>query len=169
MNVRPGRAGDAEVLRDVERRAGQRFRDVGMPDIADDEPMSCDRLTTYTDAGRCWVAVDATDVPIGYVVVDVVDGNAHVEQVTVDPDHQGQGIGHLLLDRVAAWATDRGMPALTLTTFRDVPWNAPLYRHLGFRDLDEDELGEELRRLRDDEAAHGLDPALRVCMRRDVA
>lgn len=168
VNVRPGRAGDGEALRAIERRAGERFRDVGMAEIADDQPMSMDRLAVYADAGRCWVAADATDVPVGYVVVDVVDGNAHIEQVTVDPDHQGRGAGRLLLDRVAAWAMERGMPALTLTTFRDVPWNAPLYRHLGFCDLGDDELGQELRRLRDEEAAHGLDPTLRVCMRRDV-
>jgi hypothetical protein len=55
-----------------------------------------------------------------------------------------------------------------LTTFSDVPWNAPLYRHLGFRVLDDDDIGPELRARRADEAARGLDPASRVCMRRDV-
>jgi hypothetical protein len=34
--------------------------------------------------------------------------------------------------------------------------------------LAEDELGPELRAKRDAETAHGLDPALRVCMRRDL-
>lgn len=134
-----------------------------MPEIADDDPMPQEQLVAYADAGRSWVAEDA-GVVVGYIVVDEVDGNAHVEQVTVDPDHQGRGIGRLLLDAAEAWAAERGM--LALTTFRDVQWNAPLYRHLGFRDLGEDELGTELRRLRDDEAAHGLDPSLRICMRR---
>jgi len=56
------------------------------------------------------------------------------------------------------------MPAVTLTTFEDVPWNAPLYRHLGFRELRDDELGPGLRAIRDRETAHGLDPARRVSM-----
>jgi hypothetical protein len=60
------------------------------------------------------------------------------------------------------------MPAITLTTFTDVPWNGPLYRHLGFRVLTDDELGPELRALRDRETAHGLDPAQRACMRADL-
>ena len=105
---------------------------------------------------------------MGYVVVDVVDGCAHVEQVSVRPDHQGTGVGRALLDRVAAWAQARSMPALTLTTFADVPWNRPLYEHLGFRVLAEGELSPGLRAVRDAEAAHGLDPTNRVCMRRDL-
>jgi hypothetical protein len=49
-----------------------------------------------------------------------------------------------------------------------VPWNRPLYKHLGFRVLGDEELSLGLRALRDDESAHGLDPELRVCMRKPV-
>ena len=57
---------------------------------------------------------------------------------------------------------------MTLTTFEHVPWNAPYYERHGFRVLAEHEVGDELRRLRDEETAQGLDPALRVCMRREI-
>jgi hypothetical protein len=77
-------------------------------------------------------------------------------------------VGRALLGRVAAWAADAGRPAVRLTTFAEVPWNRPLYEHLGFRVLAEDEIGPELRALRATEAAHGLDPATRVCMRLDL-
>ena len=60
------------------------------------------------------------------------------------------------------------MPAMTLATFRDVPWNGTLYRHLGFRFLDHDTLGPELAAVRAHETAIGLDPATRVCMRLDL-
>lgn len=139
-----------------------------MPDIADAEPMTADALRSYAEAGRGWVAVGADDRPLGYVVVDVLDGCAHVEQITVAPDAQGRGLGRGLLEHVAAWAHEHGMPALTLTTFTDVPWNGPLYAHLGFRALDEVELGDGLRARRDEEAAHGLDPRIRCCMRKDL-
>jgi GNAT superfamily N-acetyltransferase len=167
-SIRPARADDGEAMQEIERRAGARFRDIGMPEIADDEPLPLDVLTRYAEDGRSWVAVDESGSAVGYVVVDVVDGCAHVEQVSVDPDHQGAGIGRGLLDQVRAWAAANGCAGITLTTFRDVPWNAPLYRYLGFRDLDEHDLGPELRALRDREAAHGLDPAIRVCMRAEV-
>jgi GNAT superfamily N-acetyltransferase len=168
VTVRPGRPEDGPALRAIERAAGDRFREVGLPDVADHEPASTDVLTGYAIAGRSWVAADATDEPVGYVLVDVVDGNAHIEQVSVQPSHQGAGVGRALIEQVRAWAAAADLPALTLSTFSGVPWNAPLYRHLGFRDLAEDELGPELRALRDEEADHGLDPATRVCMRRDT-
>jgi hypothetical protein len=70
---------------------------------------------------------------------------------------------------LAADAAGRGVPALTLTTFRDVPWNAPYYARIGFRVLVEAELTQGLRGIRDAEAAHGLDRWPRVCMRRELS
>jgi hypothetical protein len=57
---------------------------------------------------------------------------------------------------------------VTLTTFEHVPWNAPYYARHGFAVLSEHELGPGLRRLRDEETRHGLDPTLRVVMRKEV-
>jgi len=167
--IRPPFTDELPVLRTIERLAGERFRDVGLPEVAEDEPPSLDVLARHAGDGRCWVAVDEAAGPIGYVLVDSVDGNAHVEQVSVLPAHQGSGVGRALMERVSAWAGESRMPAVTLTTFNDVPWNAPLYRHLGFRVLGEDELGPGLRAVRDGETAHGLDPARRVCMRLELS
>jgi ribosomal protein S18 acetylase RimI-like enzyme len=177
--IRPARASELERLRAVERAAGRAFLDVGMPDIAADEPPSLGTLERYRAAGWSWVvtAGQGSDAPVaGYVLVDVVDGPgrvageraAHVEQVSVDPRYGRRGLGRRLLDHVAGVARQRGLDAVTLTTFRDVPWNAPYYERCGFRVLTDDETGPGLRRIRDDEAAHGLDPAGRVCMRREL-
>lgn len=136
-----------------------------MPEVAGDEPASCEVLAAYADRGRSWVAVDESDVPIGYVLVDVIDGCAHIEQVSVRPDRQGSGTGRALLDTVRRWATDARLSAVTLTTFSEVPWNAPLYRHLGFSVMSDGDIGAELRAVMDSETAHGLDPEARVCMR----
>ena len=168
VRIRPAIVADGDALIEIERSAGERFRDVGMPEIADDDPGSVDELAEYADDGRSWVAVDDAGTPVGYVLVDLVDGNAHIEQLSVVPAAQGTGIGRALLDHVATWAAARGAPALTLTSFRDVPWNAPLYEHLGFRVLAEHEVGPELRAVRATETAHGLDPTTRVCMIRPV-
>ncbi len=163
--IRPARSDDGAALREVERLAGERFREVGLPEVADDDPAPTEVLARYADDGRSWVAVDGADHAIGYVLVDVVDGCAHIEQLSVRPDHQGVGVGRALLERVRVWAAQAGSPAITLTTFTDVAWNAPLYRHLGFDVVPEAELGPELRAVRDLESAHGLDPTTRVCMR----
>jgi hypothetical protein len=43
-----------------------------------------------------------------------------------------------------------------------------MYRDLGFAVLSEDQIGSELRARRDAEAAHGLDPKIRISMRLPV-
>ena len=141
--VRSARADEGPALQEIERLAGERFRTIGRPEVADDDPPALDVLASYAQAARSWVAVDDTDAPIGYVLVDVVDGAAHIEQVSVAPAHQGNGVGRALVDAVASWAGASGMASITLTTFTDVPWNAPLYRRLGFRALDDHEIGVE--------------------------
>ena len=178
--IRLATAADGPVLRAIEREAGERFRDVGLGYVADYEPMSLEDLTRHAADGRSWVALadddndsdddsdSVSDEPVGYVVADVVDGHGHIAQITVRPDHQGRGLARVLIEHVERWAADRGMSALTLTTFSDVPWNRPLYEHLGFSVMDEDAIGPELQTVRADEAAIGLDPATRVCMLRPV-
>jgi GNAT superfamily N-acetyltransferase len=54
----------------------------------------------------------------------------HLEEMDVLPEHAGQGLGAALIEAVCSWAHTRGFDAVTLSTFRDVPWNAPFYpRH----------------------------------------
>ncbi|MFC6022797.1 GNAT family N-acetyltransferase [Plantactinospora solaniradicis] len=166
VRIRTARPAELSALRDIERAAGQMFRDLDMPEIADDEPLPVDELATYQRAGRAWVAVDATDAPVGYLLADLVDGGLHVEQVTVHPRFARRGIGRLLLEHLAGYARTVGVPALTLTTFADVPWNAPYYVRCGFVALDDDDLTPGLRAIRAREAAHGLERWPRVCMRR---
>lgn len=168
MRIRPVRQPELPALRDIERAAGCWFRDIGMPEIADDEPLSVDELARYARAGLAWVAVDASDVPVGYLIAESVDGNLHVEQVSVHPRAARQGVGRRLIDHLAGHAGEIGVPALTLTTFTDVPWNAPYYARCGFVVLDDRELTPGLRAIRAREAAHGLDRWPRVCMRRDL-
>ncbi|HEY2671539.1 MAG TPA: GNAT family N-acetyltransferase [Rugosimonospora sp.] len=168
MRIRPAAVEELDVLRDIETAAGECFRDVGMPQIADDEPFPLDVLAGYQRAGRSWVAVDGTDRPIAYLLTDPVDGNVHVEQVSVHPDHARRGVGRSLLDHAADRAAADGVRALTLTAFTEVPWNAPYYLRCGFRVVHESEWPPGLRAVREREAAHGLGRWPRVVMRRDL-
>lgn len=169
LDVRPARFEDLEDLREIERLAGQRFREVGLDAVADDEPLSIDSLAQYADAGRAWVAVDDADRPVGYILIDEVDGLSHIEQLTVRPDWQGHGLARALIFEgvQAAYGAGRS-PSLTLTTFDQVPWNRPLFERLGFRVLAEHEIGDELRAVRQTEAERGLDPTMRVAMLLDL-
>ncbi|MEV4055528.1 GNAT family N-acetyltransferase [Amycolatopsis sp. NPDC049688] len=166
--IRLARPDDLPALIDVEREAGELFRDVGMAAIADDDPGSVAELAVYQSAGRAWVSVDAGDRPVAYLVAEVVDGCAHIEQVSVRPSHARRGLGHALIETLAEWAASRGLTALTLTTFTEVPWNAPYYERLRFRVVPEPEIGPGLRSIRRAEAARGLDAWPRVAMIRPL-
>lgn len=133
VQVRPAVRGDVPALRDIEWASGQRYRQYGLDWVADDEPASVRVLAAYAADGRSWVAVDDGGRPIGYILVDIIDGGGHIEQVSVEPAHQGEGVGRALIEHVKSWAKSRGLSVLTLTTFGHIPWNRPLYEHLGFR------------------------------------
>jgi GNAT superfamily N-acetyltransferase len=165
VSVRQARPEDVGRLQAIQLAAGNAFRDIGMPAVADSPPLPADSLTGYRRAGRAWVAADEYDEPVGFVVADVVDGYVHIEQVSVHPAHARQRIGAMLLDHVAAWAAEQNMTGMTLITFRGVPWNAPYYERLGFRELAETEVGPGLAARK---AAEGGNVATRVCMLREL-
>jgi len=166
--IRSATAAEAEALVELILAAGTAFRDIGMAAVSDNEPPSPAHLAAIAARGHAWVAADADDRPVGCILVDVVDGNAHVEEVSVHPEHAGRRLGARLVDHVEGWARTRGLPALTLTTFVEVPWNGPYYRRLGFAPIPENELTPGLARVRQQEHAAGLDVWGRTAMRRQV-
>ncbi|WP_431962680.1 GNAT family N-acetyltransferase [Nocardia sp. bgisy134] len=167
-SIRPATEADLPVLRDIERAAGKPFADIGMTAVADDEPPTLATLREFQQDGRAWVATDVVDRPIAYLVLGLVDGNAHVDQVSVDPEYAGQRLGKRLIDRAVHWARANGVLTITLTTFVEVAWNGPYYERLGFRYLTAAEETPGLRALRTAEAEHGLDRWPRACMRAEL-
>ena len=91
--IRPAWPGDFAALQQIELEAGRAFRDIGMHQVATDDPFSIDELHAYHAAGHAWVAADGDDRPIAYLVVDIVDGNVHIEQVSVRPAFGRRGSG----------------------------------------------------------------------------
>lgn len=158
------------MLRDIEWAAGERFRDIGMDNVADDEPPPAAQLAEAARRGHLWVAeVDlgtgGGPVAVGYAWGVLVGDQHHLEQVSVVPEATGRGVGRALIEHVAAWARSEGGATLTLSTFRDVGWNGPLYAHLGFEEVPEPDADPRWRHLRHEESAAGLDPAARIIMR----
>jgi GNAT superfamily N-acetyltransferase len=168
MRIRPAVADDLGVLQEIEVAAGRAFRDVGMAEVARDEPATVAELTRYQRAGNAWVTVEPADRPVAYLIAEPVDGNLHIEQVSVHPDAARRGVGRALIEHVADRTRGDGVPALTLTTFTEVPWNAPYYRRCGFRPLADAEVTPGLLAIRRHEADLGLDRWPRICMRRNL-
>jgi GNAT superfamily N-acetyltransferase len=167
MRIREVQPGELPALQAIERAAGQPFADIGMTQIAEDEPYPLPVLSASLREGLLWAAAGETGGPIAYLMASVVDSCLHIDQVSVHPGWARQGIGRALLEHAAGRAAAEGRAALTLTTFASVPWNAPYYLRCGFRVLEDAELTPGLRAIRQQEAELGLDRWPRVCMRRD--
>jgi ribosomal protein S18 acetylase RimI-like enzyme len=167
MRIRHATAAELPALQDIERAAGAPFHDLGMAWIAENEPPALDVLERFRRSGRAWVAADDGDRPVAYLICEPVDGALHIEQISVHPDFAHRRIGQALLAHAADRAHDEGLSGLTLTTFTEVPWNAPYYERLGFHVLAAAELTPGLREIRAQERELGLDRWPRVCMRRD--
>lgn len=166
IRIRPPVRAELPRLRTIEVAAGQVFADVGMHRIASDGAPSLDELATQLAAGELWIA--AFQEPVAYLRAEPVDGDLHIAQVSVHPEHARRGIGAALIEHATRLAARTGLPALSLTTFRDVPWNGPYYRRLGFTELTDADLGPGLAAIRAKEIAAGLDDWPRCAMRRPL-
>jgi GNAT superfamily N-acetyltransferase len=160
---RSARPEEIETIRALERASAQRF--VGLMDaLAADEPSPAKVLTIRIADGGLVVAVEDGTVA-GFVMFRRVEARAYVEQLDVLPAFAGRGIGAALLDAAAARARAAGLDGLSLSTFREVPWNAPYYRRLGF--VEATVLTPGMAAIREEHLARGLDEDARVFMVRD--
>ena len=73
--VRAYRHEDCSAVQQIERRAGERFREVGLDLVADHHPPDYWVLSSYELLGRAWVASDGDDRPVGYLLIEVLDGS----------------------------------------------------------------------------------------------
>ena len=163
ISLRPATAGELRDLAELEVEAGQLFTSVGLHEVATHVP-DLAALRDHHEQGRVWVA-EADGQVAGYIVGEVLDGNAHVEQVSVAPSYAGRGIGATLIRHVESWGRSLGLPATTLTTFRDVPWNAPYYARLGYVELTIERRAPELTATMEHEASMpGIDATRRCAM-----
>ena len=167
-HIRAARADDLAALPGIEREAAARFAPYGLMEPLSTILTPIELLSEGMKAERLWVAVNETDRPVGFALASVVGDNAHLDELDVHPAHGGRGLGTALVKAVCAWAKASGYSALTLTTLRHIPWNAPWYQRLGFRILAEAELTAELRDLMCEEIRRGLPAEQRVALRREL-
>jgi GNAT superfamily N-acetyltransferase len=119
--------------------------------------------------GRLWV-VRASGAPVGFALAEILEPTAaHLKEIDVHPGHVRRGLGKQLVLTVCDWAQKEGYQSVTLTTFRDVPFNMPFYARLGFETIPDIELSSALRAVLLDESRRGLCPTRRVAMRRSLS
>ncbi|WP_377642954.1 GNAT family N-acetyltransferase [Oryzobacter terrae] len=137
--VRPATSQDLPYLAAVEDAAdglfAERFGGVDWPAADSGE----DRAA---EPGFLLVAVEPDDDPpgtervVGFAHVLELDGRWHLDQVAVLPERGRRGHGSALLAALCREVATRGGAEVTLTTYADVPWNAPFYARHGWVELD---------------------------------
>ena len=164
--IRIAQEADTEALPDIEQSAGEAYRGIAeLAWIADDDNQTVERHRELIAKGTCWVAVEHDDQPVAFLSAELHDDTLHIWELAVRLDRQRSGIGRALLEKAIEHARERRLAALTLTTFRDVIWNAPFYQKLGFLMLDDALAGERVRQVLRREVQHGM-PASRRCAMR---
>ncbi|MBN9220203.1 MAG: GNAT family N-acetyltransferase [Mesorhizobium sp.] len=134
---------DLARLQLISAQARERYR--AFPElahIADAPPLPRGRF----EACRVEVAVGREDPePIGFVAVRLLDGSLYLDNISIAPDASGRGIGSTLLSSAINHAAALRVPAVSLTTFKEPPWNGPWFRKRGFQPMRGDQIGAGLR------------------------
>jgi len=128
---------DAAAMPDIERSSGEAFRIIpNLAWIADDKVTSQERHAALIRLGAAWVSHDASNEITAFLTAEVREDVLHIWQMSVRSDQQRKGIGRNLIQAAENWASANQLVAMSLTTFRDVPWNAPFYASCGFQEVD---------------------------------
>jgi GNAT superfamily N-acetyltransferase len=167
-DIRFARQEEILRLREIEDAAGELFSGSGLIDDSRDESFPLDKLAQLIDLEQVWVCSSGAALPVGFVIVSKWDTAVYIEEIDVLPAHGRQGLGTRLLSHVCSWAREQGFGSVVLSTFVEVPWNAPFYRKNGFRDLHPSELSAQMESIRMDEAMRGLNVEKRAFMQKEI-
>jgi GNAT superfamily N-acetyltransferase len=149
----------------IERAAATLFSEKDLPLHIRHKVTDPDVLRDAFNESRIWVALGDADEVVGFARIDFIDDAVHLDEMDVLPAYCRRGIGTRLAQTVMDWAMRSGYGAITLVTFRHLPWNGPFYEKLGFVELDPGELGVHMTDLIEAEAAEGIDVRNRIGMK----
>jgi ribosomal protein S18 acetylase RimI-like enzyme len=137
VSLRPATAADVPELAELVRRAyGHYVERIGGPP----RPMT-DDYAEVVRTHRVTVAEAGGEIA-GLVVLGVNDEGFFIDNVAVDPRHQGAGVGKALLEHAEAEARAAGFDSIYLYTHERMAENLALYSRIGYVEYDRRLLGE---------------------------
>jgi len=164
FGVRRARSSDILLLESVERSAAQLFRTVNLGFLADGPTLDPAVLSSMAKSNHLWIAVNDWDQPIGFLGGENFEGNFHLVEISVAQEFQGRGVGKALMMSMVEQVRREGYKSITLTTYRDVPWNGHWYAKMGFVEVFAQAMGRKYLDILVEEGKHGLDQASRCVM-----
>lgn len=162
--LRDARTDDLQHLPAVEQSAATIYFGVETGYVGDGATLALDILDLCRAAGTLWVAVEAGDVPVGFLAATEIDSSLFILELSVARAHQCKGLGRALLEKAINHARWAYLPAVSLITDREIPWNRPFYNRCGFVTLDSTRVSAGIRTKLDAEIASGHDADRRCVM-----
>jgi len=92
-----------------------------------------------------WVAECNGNV-VGGLIMTFEQGHASLSNIAVHPEFQGQGLGRGLMEFAESQAKEKQYSELRLATHVLLTENVSLYRHLGWTEIDRDEVRVYMRK-----------------------
>jgi GNAT superfamily N-acetyltransferase len=144
ITVRPLHGSDSIAeLTSLLHRAYARLAAMGLNYTAVDQPAEV--TAKRIQGGSCFVAELGTEL-VGTIVVQPTYAENHCQyftrpgvacahQFAVSPQHQGQGIGRMLLERAEQWARQARFTELAMDTAEQAKHLIDLYSRLGYRQV----------------------------------
>lgn len=133
LRIRFATSVDEASIEAIENDADRILIDWLSPDQWPPAPSGASRAS---ESGYLLVAEESSShAVVGFVHVLEIDGLAHLEQMSVAPEHGLRGYGRLLLTAALDETRERGYDRISLRTYADVPWNAPFYARAGFAEV----------------------------------
>ena len=166
MLIRPALPQETQIMQAIELDAAKSYAalpgygfSVVLPARSDDEH-------AFAREHGARFVVDIDGAVGGFIMVIPLDHAAHIFEAAVLAEYQGRGIGKKLVSVAENYAREQGYKEMTLTTYRDVPWNAPFYARLGYEAFVPDGDRPQMRGLIADEVEQGFAVTPRVAMRK---
>ncbi len=160
LTLRPATSADISRLAEIERAAARLFPAGYLPDPQATLPTTV--LEQAITDGLLIVACTESE-PVGFAVAEVIDGWLHLIEVSVDPAFGRRGLGRALVTRVMDTSHARSLIGVSLTTFSDLPWNAPFYQRLGFEAGSADALPSHVAAHLEAETSSGMRHRVGMC------
>jgi ribosomal protein S18 acetylase RimI-like enzyme len=131
VSLRPATVADVPTMSELVRAAyGHYVERLGAPP----RPMTDD----YAEVIRSYrvIVAERDGEIVGLVVFGVSDEGFFIDNVAVDPSHQGAGVGKALLEHAEIAARCAGFESLFLYTHERMTENLALYSRIGYVEYD---------------------------------
>jgi len=161
IRIRLATESDVPMLEKVEQSAAKAFD--GSKGFAASRAVDPALLFKLCTNRTLWVAANEQNMPVGFLACYPLDGFLYVHEISVMQEYQGHGIGRRLMNTVEQYALDQSLPYIGLTTYRDIRWNGPFYKSLGYKEVAPDIYSGLHNKFKDD-IRHGHNAALRCTM-----